>query len=149
MGILSNTCKYAIRACIYLALNGEDGKKIGIKKISDDLDIPTPFLGKILQNLVRHKILDSTKGPHGGFGLAKDPQDIALLDIIRIIDGMDIFNECLIGLKSCNEYGHDVIPCPIHDQFRPISQQLYDLFQNETIGSLKEKLEKAEGEIGI
>jgi len=149
MGILSNTCKYAIRACIYLALNGGEEKKIGIKKIADDLNIPTPFLGKILQNLVRHKILDSTKGPHGGFGLAKDPQDIALLDIIRIIDGMDIFNECLIGLKSCNEYGHDVIPCPIHDQFRPISQQLYDLFQNETIGSLKEKLEKAEGEIGI
>jgi len=149
MGILSNTCKYAIRACIYLALNDSQGERIGIKKIADDLDIPTPFLGKILQNLVRHKVLVSTKGPHGGFGLYKDPSDITLLEIIEIIDGMDIFNECLIGLKSCNEYGHDVTPCPIHDRFRPISRQLYELFETETIASLKEKIEEAEGEIGI
>ena len=149
MGILSNTCKYAIRACIYLALNTEEHEKIGIKTIAKDLDIPTPFLGKILQNLVRQKILESTKGPHGGFGLARDPADISLLEIIEIIDGMDIFNECLIGLKSCREYGHDVVNCPIHDKFRPISQQLYELFKNETISSLKNNIDQAEGQIGI
>lgn len=64
--MLSNTCKYAIRSVIYLALNAQDGKKIGIKKISEDLEIPTPFLGKILQSLARQKLLSSTKGPHGG-----------------------------------------------------------------------------------
>ena len=149
MGILSNTCKYAIRAAIYLALNEEEDEKIGIKTIAKDLEIPTPFLGKILQNLVRHKIMVSTKGPHGGFGLAKDPDDITLLEIIRVIDGMDIFHECLIGLKSCREYGHDVVPCPIHDYFRPISNQLYQLFEEQTIGKLKERIENAEGEIGI
>ncbi len=149
MGILSNTCKYAIRASIYLALYEPVDEKVGIKKIAKDLDIPTPFLGKILQNLVKHKILTSTKGPHGGFGLNRDPYEITLLEIIEVIDGMDIFHECLIGLKSCREYGHDVVPCPIHDQFRPISHQLYELFKNETIGNLKHKIENAEGEIGI
>lgn len=149
MGILSNTCKYAIRASIYLALNEKEHEKIGIKKIASDLDIPTPFLGKILQNLVRHKIMTSTKGPHGGFGLAKDPHEITLLEIIKVIDGMDLFTECLIGLKSCREYGHDVVPCPIHDKFRPISNQLYELFKDETIGKLKDRIEAAEGEIGI
>jgi DNA-binding IscR family transcriptional regulator len=49
--MLSNTCKYAIRALIYLGKNSADGTKIGIKKISNDLGIPTPFLGKILQIL--------------------------------------------------------------------------------------------------
>lgn len=149
MGILSNTCKYAIRASIYLALNEKEDEKIGIKTIAKDLDIPTPFLGKILQNLVRHKIMVSTKGPHGGFGLAKDSHDITLLEIIRVIDGMDIFNECLIGLKSCREYGHDVVPCPIHGYFRPISNQLYELFNEQTIGKLKDRIEAADGEIGI
>lgn len=55
--MLSNTCKYAIRALIYLGRYSKNGEKIGIKKIAGDLGMPTPFLGKILQNLVKHKIL--------------------------------------------------------------------------------------------
>jgi DNA-binding IscR family transcriptional regulator len=55
--MLSNTCKYAVRALIYLGKYSENGTKIGIKKISADLLIPTPFLGKILQNMVKKKIL--------------------------------------------------------------------------------------------
>ena len=149
MAILSNTCKYAIRATIYLALNEGEEKKVGIKKISEDLDIPTPFLGKILQNLVKFKILSSTKGPHGGFGLAKKEDEITLLEIIEVIDGLDIFEECLIGLRSCNERGHDVVPCPMHKKFRPISDQLYNLFNTETIGNLKNELIQSEGKIGI
>ena len=149
MAILSNTCKYAIRATIYLALNGGDQQKIGIKKIAEDLEIPTPFLGKILQSLVKHKILSSTKGPHGGFALGKDPSDISLLDIIDVIDGMDLFTECLIGLKSCSEYGHENVPCPIHNKFRPISNQLYKLFKNETIQSLTNEINNSDGHIGI
>ena len=45
-----------------------------LKQISSDLDLPTPFLAKILQQLAKQKILSSSKGPHGGFSLLKDPQ---------------------------------------------------------------------------
>jgi Rrf2 family transcriptional regulator, iron-sulfur cluster assembly transcription factor len=69
--MLSNTCKYAVRALIYLAKFSKEGKMIGIKKISEDLKLSSPFLGKILQNLVKQKLLVSTKGPNGGFALAK------------------------------------------------------------------------------
>jgi DNA-binding IscR family transcriptional regulator len=55
--MLSNTCKYAIRALIYLANYAKDNQKIGIKKISEDLKIPSPFLGKILQSLAREKLI--------------------------------------------------------------------------------------------
>src|SRR5665648_1269701 len=79
--MLSNTCKYALRALIYLGKNAADGTKIGIKKISADLAIPTPFLGKILQNMVKQKILVSTKGPNGGFGMGKNTSEISLYDI--------------------------------------------------------------------
>lgn len=149
MSILSNTCKYAIRATIYLALNEGEDQKIGIKKISEDLDIPTPFLGKILQNLVKHKVLSSTKGPHGGFGLNKDPSEISLLEIIEIVDGLDMFYECLIGLPTCRDHDPNFVPCPVNKKFRPISQQLYELFKNETIANLKEEIEKSGGAIGI
>lgn len=149
MSILSNTCKYGIRATIYLALHEKENQKIGIKTIAEDLDIPTPFLGKILQTLVKHKILSSTKGPHGGFGLARDPAEITLLDIIEIIDGMDMFYECLIGLRTCRDYDPSFIPCPLNKKFRPISKQLYELFKGETIASLKDDIQQSHGTMGI
>ena len=72
--MLSNSCKYGIRAVIYLAKNPVDNGKIGIKRISEDLGLPTPFLAKILQLLAKHKILTSSKGPHGGFSSVERPQ---------------------------------------------------------------------------
>ncbi len=142
--ILSNTCKYGIRAVIYLALKENKKNKTGIKKIAKDLDIPTPFLGKILQNLVRHKILSSTKGPHGGFGLGKKSEEIKLMDVVKIIDGEDIFNTCLINLKSCSTESHEKSPCPLHKKFKPIRDQIVELFNNQTIAELAEDIENNE-----
>lgn len=134
--ILSNTCKYGIRSVIYLAINAKKGEKIGIKKISKDLDIPTPFLGKILQMLAKRKILTSTKGPNGGFGIGKPPEEITLLDIVEIIDGRDVFDTCVISLKSCSSQEHKNSPCPIHKKFSEIRTNLITLFENETIDNL-------------
>lgn len=134
--MLSNTCKYAIRAVIYLAINGQENKKIGIKKISEDLTIPTPFLGKILQSLARHRLLVSTKGPHGGFGLAKQPDEIRLIDIVDIIDGLAIFENCFIGMKPCRTEENNESPCAIHAEFKSIRDSLLLLFRDKTIGEL-------------
>lgn len=147
--MLSNTCKYGIRAVIYLALNNEENKKIGIKEISKELNIPTPFLGKILQLLAKNKILDSTKGPHGGFSLAKPANEITLLNIIEIIDGLDLFTECLIGLTTCSANAHDDVQCPIHHKYVPINKQIYDLFNTETIEMLASKIAASDGKIGL
>jgi Rrf2 family transcriptional regulator, iron-sulfur cluster assembly transcription factor len=130
--MLSNTSKYAIRAVIYLSLHAGENKKIGIKKISKDLNIPTPFLGKILQILAKHKILSSTKGPHGGFGLGKKTDEIKLIDVVDIIDGQDIFKKCLIRLEDCSE----TEPCSMHLKYSEIRSNLLRLFQNQSISEL-------------
>ncbi|MCT4613688.1 MAG: Rrf2 family transcriptional regulator [Marinifilaceae bacterium] len=133
--MLSNTCKYAIRSVIYLAVNAGQEKKIGIKKISEDLNIPTPFLGKILQNLAKQKLLSSTKGPHGGFGMGKEAEDISLIDIVEIVDGLDMFNSCIIGINPCKlKAGAE--PCPVHSQFETIRKEIFDLFSSKTISEL-------------
>ena len=124
--MLSNTSKYAIRAVIYLALYAGEDKKIGIKKISKDLNIPTPFLGKILQTLAKHKLLSSTKGPHGGFGLGKPAQEIHLIDIVDLIDGQDIFKKCLVRLDECSEDEKE--QCSMHNKYLEIRKNLYSLF---------------------
>lgn len=144
--MLSNTSKYAIRAVIYLALNGNKDSKIGIKQISKDLEIPTPFLGKILQSLAKHKLLASTKGPHGGFSLGKSAYDISLMDIVEIIDGLDSFNMCVLGLKTCTE-SHTF--CPVHSSYSGIREQLKNLFQSENIGILVEKIKTSQNQIAI
>ena len=134
--MLSNTCKYAIRALIYLGKNSEDGSRIGIKKISADLMIPTPFLGKILQNRVKQKILVSTKGPNGGFGLGKKTEEISLYDIVKIVDGEDFFKNCLIGLNPCATHAIDNKPCPVHKRFGSIRQELCKFYQETSVAAI-------------
>lgn len=142
--MLSNTCKYAIRAVIFLGIHRSDGVKIGIKEISKQLNIPTPFLGKILQNLVRYKLLTSTKGPHGGFGIEKDLFTVKLYDIILIVDGDSIFETCLIGLKPCKKHLEDNInPCPVHEKFSALRGSMKEYFMNESIGEIISRMKNS------
>lgn len=147
--MLSNTCKYAIRSVIYLSINAKEGKKIGIKKISEELEIPTPFLGKILQSLARQKLLTSTKGPHGGFGMGKDPSEITLMNIVEIVDGLDMFENCLIGIRPCKTGSNKQAPCPVHNQFGSIRKQIYDLFKEKNIGQLITEMEETNEYISL
>lgn len=140
--ILSNTCKYGIRAVIYLALNNNENKKIGIKEISKNLNMPTPFLGKILQLLAKHKVLDSLKGPHGGFSLKKKPQDINLYEIVEIIDGDNVFTTCLISMSSCDREEKPDKHCPVHNDFKPIRAQIISFFKEKTIQTLVDNIKK-------
>ena len=93
---------------------------IGIKQISFDLDIPKPFLSKILQQITRHKLLLSNKGPNGGFMLAKSANEISIMDIVTIVDGPDFFQNCLIGLKTCRDVEKNA-HCAIHEEYAQIS----------------------------
>jgi Rrf2 family protein len=138
--MLSNTCRYAIRATIYLAIHARKEKKVGIKVISKELDIPSPFLGKILQQLAKHKLLLSTKGPNGGFSLAKPADEITLYDIVDIIDSDDLFKRCLISLRSCGEEKHH---CSVHAEYEKIRNDVSTLFKTKTIGQLAEGVENS------
>lgn len=142
--MLSNTCKYAVRALIYLGKYSEDGTKIGIKKISADLLIPTPFLGKILQNMVKQKVLVSTKGPNGGFGLGRKTSEISLYDIVRIVDGEDFFKNCLIGMQACSIHTKNEKPCPVHGRFGPIRAQLFEFYKETSIEQIVNDMEGLE-----
>lgn len=143
--MLSNTSKYALRAVIYLALYASEEKKIGIREISEKLGIPTPFLGKILQNLAKHQILDSSKGPHGGFCLKRPAMDISLMEIIEVIDGSDIFDTCIIRTSKCS---YDA-PCSMHDKIAPLRSEMKSLFLTESIADLVSEFRNGKERIRI
>lgn len=134
--MLSSSCKYGIRAVAYIASKSANNGKIGIRQISEDLSLPTPFLAKILQLLAKQKILSSSKGPHGGFSLLKDPRNITLFDIIVTIDGRDLLENCIIHNTTCSCVGEEGLICPLHDEYSRIRENLVKLFTKKTIYSI-------------
>jgi Rrf2 family transcriptional regulator, iron-sulfur cluster assembly transcription factor len=142
--MLSNSCRYGIRAVIYLASQPLTDGNTGIRKISKDLKLPTPFLAKILQQLAKQKILSSSKGPHGGFSLLKDPRKITLLDIVNTIDGNDFFTDCVMHNGSCEGVKKDRKHCPLHEDYEKTRKNLTELFSNRTIYDLVKKADNTE-----
>jgi len=142
--MLSNSCRYGIRAIIYLSAKKSAIEKTGIKQIGADLDLPTPFLGKILQQLAKQKILKSLKGPNGGFSMMKDPRTVTLFDVVKAIDGEDTFTECVIHNEPCRCIDKNKKPCPIHDDYAKTRSELIQLFKNRTIYDLVQKASKSE-----
>lgn len=131
--MLSQKCKYAIRAVLYLSIESNQGKGLkGGKDVSDDLKIPLAFTGKILLELARADIITSVKGPGGGFFLSKKNLSIPIIKIVEAIGDITYFTSCGLGLDECSEEH----PCPIHDVFKIGRDNLLSLFKNKTIGEL-------------
>jgi len=146
--MLSSSCKYGIRAVTYIASKQKAGEKIGIKQISEDLKLPTPFLAKILQLLAKQKILSSLKGPNGGFSLLKDPKDISIMDIIITIDGKDLFENCLLHNSTCKCVDESKLACPLHKNYAAIRGNIIKLFKTNNIYDLVKSMNK-NGDIAI
>ncbi len=99
---------YGIRSVLFLAR--QPFKKISfVTEISDEYKIPRSFLAKILQKLVKAKIVRSYRGVKGGFSLARQARDISLLDVLEAIEGKVCMNICLHERKRCNFSKH----CPV------------------------------------
>ncbi|HVA98508.1 MAG TPA: Rrf2 family transcriptional regulator [Bacteroidia bacterium] len=135
--MLSNTCKAAIKAVIYLASREGSGKKSGVKEIAKFINGSEHTVSKILQTLVRQKIINSIKGPTGGFFITKKQHKQPIIAIVNAIDGKDIFNECGLGLSKCSS----THPCPIHDEYKKGREIIQELFTSKTISALCEPLE--------
>lgn len=142
--MLSNTCKYALRALIYMAKYSGDESRIGIKKISADLSLSSPFLGKILQNLVKQKLLVSTKGPNGGFSLSKPPGEISLWDIVINVDGEEYFTNCLIGLRPCKAHDTSKPFCAVHFKYEELRKVTTEFYKETSLKIIADDIEKFE-----
>lgn len=132
----SKTCEYAIRAVIFIAQKSEGGRKVGIKEIAAGIDSPEHFIAKILQDLSKRELIQSSKGPNGGFYVDSSAQSNTLADIVKAIDGEKIFKGCGLGLKSCSE----TKPCPLHNDFKEIRKKMQLTLQSATIGEFNENL---------
>jgi Rrf2 family transcriptional regulator, iron-sulfur cluster assembly transcription factor len=101
-------------------------------------------LGKILQNLVKQKLLVSTKGPNGGFALGKKAQNITLWDIVTKVDGEEFFTNCLITLEPCKTHDSSKPLCPIHSQYDKLRKDICAFYKDTTLAIISQDIDKYE-----
>ena len=137
--LYSLPCEYAIRAMTDLALRADEGW-VAVGHVADSAGLPRPYLGKILKQLVEARLLESSRGPGGGYRLASEAGSITLLDVKLAIDGERDFERCAVGLDPCS----DETPCPLHGEFRHLRATIRDYLASTTLAHLSEGLERKE-----
>ena len=135
--MFSKSCEYAIKAMIFVAQKSKDENRVGVKEIARGIDAPEHFIAKILQDLGKKKLVNSAKGPNGGFYMDGSNLKSSISDIVKAIDGDGIYTDCVIGLKACSEKN----PCPVHFEYKEIKKNLITMLEQSTIANFNEKLD--------
>lgn len=128
--MISKTCQYALRAIIYIAKKKDSGF-IPVKKIAKENNISHFFLGKIMNILSQNGLINTYKGPNGGVKLSKPAGEITLYDVVEIIDGIDIKNECFLGPR-CSEKNQ----CVMHNSWKKVRELYINMLSKNTIGKI-------------
>lgn len=133
MKVLSKSSEYGLRALLYMAGRQREGDTyVGIREMSETLDISFHFLTKILQALTQAQLLLSYRGPTGGVAFRVPPEQIPLGQVVRVLEGDDFFETCILGLPGCGSQK----PCPLHQFWAGVRSEFKDEFDRTSIAEL-------------
>lgn len=132
--IFSKKCELGLQAVLLLSVK-EKANILNATQISDELKVPKEFVSKVLQTLTDSGIVGSKKGKNGGFYLAKNPADIRLNSIVEAIDGLRVFENCVLGFPGCSCDN----PCPVHNTWGKIRDDAFKMLSQETLEDFREK----------
>lgn len=128
---LSQTATYALQALVTLA-ELPAGDSATVDELAERLDRPRNYLSKILHRLAQVGLLESTRGPGGGFRLAKPPGDVTLDEVVGHFDSMPSEPVCLLGWARCGEDA----PCPAHEHWARVSGEIQSFFVRTCLADL-------------
>jgi Rrf2 family protein len=140
---ISRKIDYGLRAMIYLSSIPQEAV-VPFREIARQMDVPEDFLAKILKTLVDTGLVKSTRGPHGGYALAKTPGDISFLDVIEAVEGPVALNVCLDGEDAC---GHSTA-CTMVSVWRMGQERMLDVYRQSRLSDLAFK-PADDGNIGL
>lgn len=128
---LSRAGEYAVRAMLHLA--AVDNQRVTtIAEIATTWDIPESFLRKILHQLARARLINSSRGMGGGLVLSHPADKITLFDVIEAVEGKTYFNQCLIGPEFCENRSW----CPVHVVWRKAQNAFSEILRSKTLADL-------------
>ncbi len=140
---ISRKIDYGLRAMIYLA-SVPNESVVPFREIARQMDVPEDFLAKILKTLVDHGLVRSTRGPHGGYALARAPGAISFLDVIEAVEGQVALNVCLDGEDGC---GHSM-SCTMVAVWRLGQERMLDVYRQAKLSELAFK-PASDGQVGL
>ncbi|MFQ5731126.1 MAG: RrF2 family transcriptional regulator [Planctomycetaceae bacterium] len=127
--MLSQTVDYALRAAVYLASERPAARTT--EKISEATLVPRQYLSKVMQSLVRAGIVNSQRGPNGGFTLLKSDKKLTVYEIVQAVDPIQRIRECPLGIKT-----HRGNLCPLHRRLDNAMAMVEDAFRKSTVAEI-------------
>lgn len=127
----SKSFGYALRGILYLAVEGQKGR-VQLAEVATRLKVPRHFLAKVMKKLAKEGVLQSQKGPSGGFSAGEEMLKTPLFKIAAITGESSHFDSCVLRLRKCNS----LQPCPLHHEAQKIRNQWISLLSTTTIGDL-------------
>ncbi len=128
---ITRQADYALRAMHYLS-KLEPNQRAATSQIAEEQRIPPSFLAKIISQLSIAGLIHTSRGAHGGVTLARDADEITILEVVEAIDGPIALNECTHSKDGC-PFGED---CPIRSLWCEAQDELVAKLRATTFGSL-------------
>lgn len=136
--MFSKTCKYALKALLYISTQSLEGKRTNLSDITRNIASPKAFTGKVLGTLSKNGIIRSYTGPNGGFDISlQQMKSTRISDVVLAIDGDDIFVRCPLGFRKCN----DIEPCPLHEDFATVRDDIRSVLDKTSVFDAATKLQ--------
>ena len=131
--MLTKTSQYALRAVVLIAEAGD--RRVPAQDVAAALDVPPNYLSKILYALARAAILDSERGPRGGYALARPAAAITLDQVVAPFEAIDLRGFCLLRRRRCSAGS----PCSVHNRWKDVAEPMREFFAQTTIADVAER----------
>jgi Rrf2 family iron-sulfur cluster assembly transcriptional regulator len=130
---LTTKGRFAVTAMIDLALRGEGGP-VALASVSERQKISLSYLEQLFGKLRRYRLVDSVRGPGGGYCIARPLNLVTVADIIRAVDEQLDATQCG-GRENC----HDEHRCMTHDLWSTLNAKMYDYLSSVTLAELVDR----------
>lgn len=127
--MISQTVEYSLRAAVALAHRGEN--PCTVQQLAATTEVPSAYLAKLMQRLVRCRLVVSKRGLHGGFVLAKAPKDLTILDIVAAVEPLKRIHDCPLKIGS-----HGTALCPLHRRLDEAMAMVEKSLRDTTLAEL-------------
>jgi Rrf2 family protein len=135
---ISRKVDYALRAAIYLAYQS-DRRACSVTEIAACEAIPKKFLEKIIQDLIHHGLVRSTRGAQGGYALARAADQVTFKDVIEAIEGPVSLNVCVGDAGEAADCCAQSPRCSMLGVWREAQKRVMEVFATTTLAAVLQK----------
>ena len=127
--MISATAEYALRAAVFLA--SRPSKPATVQSIARATKVPAGYLAKVMQDLTAAGLVNSQRGPGGGFSLARPAPELTVLDIVNAVDPVQRIRKCPLGNPA-----HATNLCPLHRRLDDAMKLVEEALGGSTVAEL-------------